>query len=126
MNYQSPLSKVRGLGSAKSGTGHWWFQRVTAATLIPLTVWLILLLDSCLHAPYQETVAWLTMPLNSICIVTWILAVFYHAALGVQVVIEDYVTGEGLKIISVWIANLVFLLLAIAALMAVFKIISAG
>lgn len=126
MGYRTPLSKARGLGSAKAGTGHWWLQRVTAVVLIPLTVWMILLFDSSMHAPYQETIAWLSAPLNSVCIVAWILAVFYHAALGVRVVIEDYVAGEGLKIFSVWIANLVFLLLAITALMAVFKIILAG
>ena len=126
MKYRSPLSKARGLGSAKSGTGHWWLQRVTALALIPLTVWLILLLDLSMHASYQETVAWLTVPLNSICIVAWILAVFYHAALGMQVVIEDYISGAGPKIISVWGANLFFLLLAITAIVAVFKIILAG
>ncbi|MGR9117413.1 MAG: succinate dehydrogenase, hydrophobic membrane anchor protein [Gammaproteobacteria bacterium] len=126
MEYRTPLSKARGLGSAKSGTVHWWFQRLTAAALIPLTLWLIFFLNSSLHAPYQETVAWLAAPLNSVCLVTWILASFYHAALGVQVVIEDYVSGEGLKIISVWLAKLAFLLLAISALIAVFKIILVG
>jgi len=126
MDYRTPLSKVRGLGSAKSGTGHWWFQRVTAIALIPLTVWLILLLDSSFHASYQDTVTWLSTPVNSVCIIAWIIGVYYHAALGVQVVIEDYVAGEGRKIISVWLANLAFLVLAIAALIAVFRIISAG
>ncbi|MGR9053562.1 MAG: succinate dehydrogenase, hydrophobic membrane anchor protein [Gammaproteobacteria bacterium] len=126
MQYRSPISKARGLGSAKSGTGHWWLQRVTAVALIPTTFWLILLLDTCVNAPYEETVAWLNVPLNGACVITWILVAFYHAALGVQVVIEDYVSDEGLKIVSVWIVNLVFLLLAIASLIAVFKIISAG
>lgn len=126
MKYRSHLSKARGLGSAKSGTGHWWLQRVSAVALIPLTAWLILMVDSSMHASYQETVAWLTVPLNSVCIVAWILAAYYHAALGLQVVIEDYISGEGSKIICVWVSNLTFLLLAVAALIAVFKIISAG
>ncbi|MDD5411093.1 MAG: succinate dehydrogenase, hydrophobic membrane anchor protein [Methylobacter sp.] len=126
MDYRSPLAKVRGLGSAKTGTFHWWMLRVTAAALIPLSFWLITFLDLSIHAPYQQTVDWLASPLNTVCIVAWIVAVFYHAALGLQVVIEDYVAAEGLKIISVWVINLVFLFLAIAALIAVFRIVLVG
>jgi len=126
MDYQSPLAKVRGLGSAKSGTSHWWMQRVSAVVLIPLSFRLITFLDQSLNAPYQQTVDWLASPFNAVCIMAWILAVFYHAALGVQVVIEDYVAAEGPKIISVWAANIVFLLLALAALIALLRIILAG
>ncbi len=126
MDYRSPLARVLGLGSAKTGISHWWMQRVTAAALIPLSFWLIAFLDSCINAPYQQTVDWLSSPLSIICIVAWILAVFYHAALGLQVVIEDYVAAEGLRIISIWGVNLAFLFLAIAALIAVFRIVFVG
>lgn len=126
MDFKSPLAKARGLGSAKTGTSHWWMQRVTAVALIPLSFWLIGLLDLSLNAPYQETVTWLASPFNTVCIIAWILAVFYHAALGVQVVIEDYVSSEWLKIVSVWSANLVFMFLSLAALIAVFRIILQG
>jgi len=126
MDYRTPLSTVRGLGSAKGGTTHWWMQRVTAVALIPLSFWLIYFLGLSLTAPYQQTVAWLATPFNSVCIVAWIIATFYHAALGLQVVIEDYIATEGPKIISIWVVNLVFLFLAIAALLAVFRIVSIG
>ena len=126
MDYRTPLSTVRGLGSAKGGTTHWWMQRVTAVALIPLSFWLIYFLGLSLTAPYQQTVAWLATPFNSVCIVAWIIAAFYHAALGLQVVIEDYIATEGPKIISIWVVNLVFLFLAIAALLAVFRIVSIG
>ncbi len=126
MHYRSPLANVRGLGSAKTGTSHWWMQRVTAFVLIPLSFWLIIFLDLSLKAPIQEIVAWLAMPLNTIAIVAWVVAVFYHSALGLQVVIEDYVAAEGIKIIAVWTVNLVFIFLALAALIAVFRIISIG
>lgn len=126
MDYRTPLSRVRGLGSAKNGTTHWWMQRVTAVALIPLSFWLIYFLGLSLTAPYQQTVAWLATPINSVCIVAWIIAVFYHVALGLQVVIEDYVAAEGPKIISIWAVNLAFLFLAIAALLAVFRIVSIG
>ena len=126
MDYRSPLAKVRGLGSAKSGTSHWWMQRVTAVALIPLSYWLITFLNLSLNAPYQHTVEWLAIPLNTLCIVAWVLAVFYHAALGLQVVIEDYIAAEGVKIAAVWMVNLSFLLLALAALIAVFRTLLIG
>jgi succinate dehydrogenase / fumarate reductase membrane anchor subunit len=126
MDFRSPLAKVRGLGSAKAGTSHWWMQRVTAVALIPLSFQLLVFLDLGMTESYRQTVDWLTVPFNTGCIIAWILAVFYHAALGLQVVIEDYVAREGVKIISVWAINLIFLFLALIALIAVFRIISAG
>ena len=126
MDYRTPLAKVRGLGSAKAGTSHWWMQRITAVALIPLSFWLISFLDLSLNAPYQQTVEWLTSPLNTVCMVAWVLAVFYHAAMGLQVVIEDYVAAEGVKIVAVWAVNLSFLLLALAALIAVFRTLLIG
>lgn len=126
MDYRTPLSRVKGLGSAKSGTGHWWMQRVTAVALIPLSFWPVKFMGLGLAAPYQQTVEWLASPINSACIVAWIIAVFYHAALGLQVVIEDYVAAEGVKIITIWTANLAFLFLAIAALLAVLRVVSIG
>ena len=126
MKYRSPLAKAVGLGSAKTGTSHWWMQRVTAVALVPLSFWLIIFLDLSLNAPYQETVAWLSSPLNTLGIVAWLLAVFYHAALGLQVVIEDYIAAEGVKIVAVWTVNLGFLLLVLAALIAVFRTLLIG
>ena len=126
MDYRSPLARVRGLGSAKTGTSHWWMQRVTAVALIPLSFWLIIFLDLSLNAPYQETVAWLVSPFNTVCIVAWVVGVFYHAALGLQVVIEDYIAAEGVKIVAVWAVNLGFLVLALAALIAVFRTLLIG
>lgn len=126
MNYRTPLANAQGLGSAKSGTTHWWMQRVTAVALIPLSYWLIKLLDLAFNAPYEQTLVWLAAPVNSVCVIVWFLAVFYHAALGLRVVIEDYVADEGSKIISIWLINLFFLFLALAALMDVFRAILAG
>jgi succinate dehydrogenase / fumarate reductase membrane anchor subunit len=126
MDYRTPLSRAKGLGSAKSGTGHWWMQRITAAALVPLSFWLIKFLGLSMTAPYQQTVDWLMSPVNTVCIIAWIIAVFYHAALGLQVVIEDYIAAEGPKIISIWAVNLAFLFLALAALLAVFRIVSIG
>jgi succinate dehydrogenase / fumarate reductase membrane anchor subunit len=126
MDYRSPLAKVRGLGSAKSGASNWWMQRVTAVVLIPLSYWLITFLSLSFHAPYQHIIAWLIVPVNTVCIIAWMLAAFYHAALGLQVVIEDYVADEGVKIIVVWIVNISFFMLVLVALVAVFRILLIG
>lgn len=126
MDTRTPLSRVKGLGSAKGGTSHWWMQRVTAVALIPLSFWLINFLGLSLTVPYQQTVTWLASPVNTVCIVAWSIAVFYHASLGLQVVIEDYVAAEGPKIVAIWIVHLAFLFLAIAAILAVFRVVSIG
>jgi len=122
MDYRTPIAKARGLGSAKAGTAHWWMQRVTAAALIPLSLWWLAFIAHLLNSPYPQTVAWLSEPLNSVLMMAWIIAVFYHAGLGLQVVIEDYVHPEWLKIVSVWIVKLVFVLLALVAVVTIFNI----
>ena len=127
MNYRTPLAQARGLGSAKSGTKHWWMQRVTAVALIPLSFWLILFIDQLFHASYSEIRQWLISPLNFILLLAWAFTGFYHAALGLQVVIEDYVNPDWLKIVMVWVIKLTFTGMAIASLVFAIRIaISAG
>lgn len=123
MNYRSPLANAQGLGSAKSGTRHWWMQRVTAAALVPLTYTLIRFLDLSLNASFEETLAWVATPFPGICLIAWIVAVFYHSALGLRVVIEDYIADEGMKIAAIWMLNLALLFLAITALTSVLRIL---
>ena len=127
MDYRTPLAKAYGLGSAKSGTTHWWMQRVTAVALIFLSFWLILFIKQLFHASYPEIKQWLVKPLNFTLLIAWAFIGFYHAALGLQVVIEDYLSPEWLKISLIWIIKLVFMGLAIASLVLTISIaISAG
>lgn len=126
MDYQTPLAKVRGLGSAKAGTGHFWMQRITAITLIPLSFWMVSFTQQLLEASHTEMVAWLAGPLDTILALAWVIAAFYHAALGLQVVIEDYVHTEWMKISFIWLMKLTFLFFAIAAIVALFKISMMG
>ncbi|MCX7067757.1 MAG: succinate dehydrogenase, hydrophobic membrane anchor protein [Methylococcales bacterium] len=126
MPYRTPLSRARGLGSAQAGSHHWWMQRVTAVALIPLSFAAIRLLNLSIGAPFAETLAWLAAPLHSTLIIAWLLAVFYHAALGLQIVIEDYVAVEGMKITAIWTVNIIFFLLALAGVLAVLRVISVG
>lgn len=123
MDYKAQLEKAANLFSVKDPTGHFWYQRVTALALIPLSIWLLLLLNKALHAPYAETLAWLSSPLNTLAIIGWTVAVIYHAALGVQVVIEDYVSTISTRHMAIKATNLIFLGLGVTALFAILFIL---
>jgi succinate dehydrogenase / fumarate reductase membrane anchor subunit len=125
MNAQSTRATVYRLFFAKNCTGHWLLQRFTAVLLIPLSYWLIVFIDLIATQPYSVTLDWLTSPLNAGALSVWIVSVFYHAALGLQVVIEDYVSRQPLQTISIRLANSVFMLLALVAIAALIKIILA-
>jgi succinate dehydrogenase / fumarate reductase membrane anchor subunit len=122
MKFRAPLARARGLGSAKSGTHHWWMQRLTAVALVPLSVWLVASLISVATADYATVIAWLHSPLTAVLCCTLIVAIFYHGQLGLQVVLEDYVHTEWLKLASIVLTQLLSLMLAAACLFAVLSI----
>lgn len=88
---RTPLARVRGLGSAKDGTHHFWVQRLTAVALLLLTPWFLWLLLSLLPADYMTVRLTLAKPLNATLLLAFVLALFWHAKLGLQVVVEDYI-----------------------------------
>jgi succinate dehydrogenase / fumarate reductase membrane anchor subunit len=92
------LGRVRGLGSAKEGPGHWWAQRLTAVALVPLVLWLAFSVIRLAGADYDALRGWLGMPGNATLMVLFVVAAFHHAQLGLQVVVEDYVHCEAKKI----------------------------
>jgi succinate dehydrogenase / fumarate reductase membrane anchor subunit len=126
MSLRSPLGRVRGLGSAKTGTDHFWAQRVTAVALVPLTLWFVYALLSLAGADYATVSAWLRSPVNAVLMLALIVATFHHMQLGLQVVIEDYIHGEGIKIACLMIMKGGSLLLAVAAAFAVLKVAFGG
>ena len=126
VSMQSALSRVRGLGSAKNGTQHWWMQRVTAVALVPLVIWFAIALIGLTGAPYDVATAWMRSPFNAIMMVLLIIATFHHMQLGLQVVIEDYIHNEGLKVLLMMGQKLITFALAIAAGFAVLKIAFGG
>jgi len=94
---RSPLGRARGLGSAREGVESWWLERVTAVALIPLTLWFVGSLVALTGSDYTRLVTWLKAPLDALLMVLLLIALFSHLALGLRVVIEDYV-HSGAKI----------------------------
>jgi succinate dehydrogenase / fumarate reductase, membrane anchor subunit len=125
-DHRTALGRARGLGSAKEGVTHWWVQRVTALLLIPLVVWFVASLLAHLGSDYAGVVAWLHEPVTYGLMVLLLGAMFWHAALGLQVVLEDYVHGEAVKLGSILLAKGACLGLFMAGFVALSKIAFAG
>ena len=119
---RTDLGRVRGLGTAKEGVHHWWMQRLTAIALIPLTLWFIISIATLNNASYTETVNWLSIPLVSIFMILFVSATLYHALLGVQVVVEDYIHQEGFKFLLLIGLKFIFLVLGVVAIFSLLKI----
>ncbi len=120
-DYRTPLSRVRGLGSAKDGTEHFWRQRLTAIANVPLMLFFVWSIVHLWGAGYVETVAYFSQPLVAIVFAVMIAVAALHMKLGMQVIIEDYVHGAAGKVLL--IANIFFsIAVAVAALFAVLKL----
>ena len=122
MNLSTPLAKARGLGSAKSGTHHWIAQRLTAIALIPLSIWFVFSLVCMTELSHQAAIEWIQSPLVAVFLLLFIIAMFHHAQLGIQVVIEDYIECNVVKITGLVLLKLVSFFAGLAAMIAVLKI----
>ena len=98
MSLETPLHKVEGLGSSHSGVTHFWRQRVTAAALIPLAIWFAVSVLGLVGAHEAATLAFLSKPLNAILMAAFVVIAVYHMALGMQVVIDDYIYASWQKL----------------------------
>jgi succinate dehydrogenase / fumarate reductase, membrane anchor subunit len=106
-DFRTPLARVRGLGATKDGTGHFWRIRLSSIALVPLTLFFTGLLVSLAGAPYEEVRAAFANPLVALIALLFILASLDHMKLGMQVVIEDYIHAEGLKL-TLFVLNIFF------------------
>jgi succinate dehydrogenase / fumarate reductase membrane anchor subunit len=116
---RSPLGRALGLGSAKEGVEHWWLQRLTAVALVPLAVWFVAVLIRLIGADLETVRAWIAHPLPAILLALLLIATFYHAALGLQVVIEDYVAAPGARLGLIVVLRLACFAFAVAGIFAV-------
>jgi succinate dehydrogenase / fumarate reductase, membrane anchor subunit len=119
---RSPLGRARGLGSARAGSHHWWGQRLTAIALVPLTLWFIFSVIHLSGAEHPVVIDWLSSPLTMGLMLALIVATFHHLQLGVQIVIEDYVQNEWIKISGVLAVRGLSILLALVCIVSVLKI----
>ncbi len=118
---RTPISRASGLGSAKSGIGHWWAQRISAVALIPLSLWFAASIIAHVGDDYAEVFAWLQSPLSAVIMTLLVAALFYHVALGLQTIIEDYF-HSALKFAALVLFKLLSIALAIIGIAAIAKI----
>ena len=119
---ETPLGRVRGLGSAEAGAEHWWHERLTSIAAFLLFVWLIASLLRLPDLDHRTVALWLSSPLAAVPMILLIAATFWHLKMGLQVIIEDYVHEEGGKLFWITILNFLVLIGAVTALFAVLKI----
>ncbi len=119
---RSQLSRARGLGSAKSGIGHWWVQRMTAVALVPLSLYFVVSVILLLGADQARMAAYMAEPWNAALFLALIAMLFYHLALGVQVILEDYVPSEATRLMLMLVAKGVILFLALISAASVLKL----
>ena len=122
---RTPLARAIGLGSAKEGGGPWWAERVSAVALVPLTLWLVASIIAHTGSDYATFIVWLRTPLTAILLILLLIALFYHTALGLQVVIEDYV-HSGTRFAAVIAMRLGCCALATAGVVATLRIAFSG
>ena len=121
MDLRTPLGKVKGLGSAKSGTHHWWLQRVTALALIPLVIWFVLMVIKA-SISADRFVDMLSSPVNSVALILFICVALYHGVLGFRIIVEDYVHCEKVKILSLIAVKLGLFALSVASVFSILKL----
>jgi succinate dehydrogenase membrane anchor subunit len=119
---RSPLGRAIGLGSAKEGVEHWLVQRITAVALVPLALWFVAALIGLVGADFDTVQGWVGRPLPAVLLVLLLIATFYHASLGLQVVIEDYIHAELPRIGLVILVRLACVALAVAGIVAVLSL----
>ena len=123
---QTPLAKVKGMGSAKDGTHHFWVQRLTALALVPLTIWFCLSIAALPEATYAVVVTWLQSPFNSVMLGLSLFAAFYHLQLGLQVILEDYISSSHIRLFSIIAVKLLSVFFAALGIFSIIKVSVGG
>jgi succinate dehydrogenase / fumarate reductase membrane anchor subunit len=122
MKMETPLGRVRGLGSARSGAVHWWHERLTSISTFLLLIWFFVSLLRLPDLQYTTVAAWLAAPLAAVPMLLLIVSVFWHLSSGLRVVVEDYVHEEGGKLFWLVLINFASLFAAGLCIFAVLRI----
>ena len=121
-NLRTPLSQVKGLGSAKEGTGHFWIQRLTAIALVPLVLWLGFSIACLPGMDYVSIREWISSPFTSILLILFVITGFYHAKLGLQTVIEDYIGNHSTRTVMIIVVSFLAAILAVTGVFSILRI----
>lgn len=122
MSLRSPLSRAKGMGSAKTGVHHFWMQRVSAVALVPLTFWFVFSIARLAGGDYATVQNWVSAPSVAVVLILFLIATLYHSLLGVQTIVEDYVGNEGARIAVLLLSKFVHAAVAAATIFAVLKV----
>lgn len=123
-SFRSALGRVRGLGSARNGTQHWWIQRLISLVLIPLGIYFCTtFFQNVIEGGYKEAIVWIRSPYTSTLLILFLLTTLHHTASGIQVVVEDYVHCEKVKLLSIFFVKLICASFAILGTLAIVKIL---
>jgi succinate dehydrogenase / fumarate reductase, membrane anchor subunit len=122
MSWRSPLGRVRGLGSAKEGVGHWWQQRLTSVALVPLGCWFVVSMMSLPTFDHATLVAWMSGTWTALLLLLFLLTATRHSQLGIQVVIEDYVHDEGMKALALTLSSFTHIVVGAAGALAILRV----
>jgi succinate dehydrogenase / fumarate reductase, membrane anchor subunit len=123
---RTPLNRVRGLGSAHEGTEHFWRQRLTAIANVPLMLFFVGLIVSLHGADFNQVRAALSHPLTALVMILVLLSALYHMRIGMQVIIEDYVHGEGAKVIFLMLNTFFAVVIGVACIFSILKLSFGG
>jgi len=123
MSLRSPLGKVLGMGLAKDGTAHWWAQRVSAVALIPLTLWFVFSLLTLPAFDFDTVRTWLSVPFSGFLAVLLVAVLAYHSYLGTIVIVEDYVTAAGMKVLTLLVLRFLYVLCGGAGIFAILRVV---
>ncbi len=121
----TPLSKVRGLGSAKTGAHHWWMQRVSAVANIPLVIWFVVSMLGHMQSDFTTLSSWMQVPLVAVLMILLIVNMSYHMKLGLQTAIEDYVHGRA-RVVSLLTLDFATVVIALLGIFSILKISFGG
>jgi succinate dehydrogenase / fumarate reductase membrane anchor subunit len=126
MSLRSPLARVLGQGSAKEGVHHWWVQRLTSVALVPLGVWFVVSVLSLPSLDHATVSAWIGQLWTAVFLILLVLTATWHSQLGVRVVVEDYVSGNGARTLTLALVTFLHVVLAAAGVLAILRVALGG
>ena len=126
MSLRSPLGRVLGHGSAREGVHHWWHLRTSSAALVVLGVWFVFAVLTLPDLGHKTVTAWIGRPFTAVMLLLFVVVATWHSALGVQVVVEDYVRGKGARVLTLVVVRFLHVVVGVAAAFAVLRLALGG